>query len=102
MISPCFAYETMLRDTSEIAVAITVKSLPVNPTCVARSRPRWRAVTMSASLPIGMRNSALAMSRIQPALQQHEPFVQIERGRDAAKREPQLHHRHGDFWLNAD
>src|SRR5689334_1680936 len=93
----------MLRDTSEIAVAITVKSLPLNPTFAARSRPRCRAVTMSASLWMGTRNSVVAdMSRLQPALQQQEPFVQIECCRDAVEREAELHHRHRDVGLDAD
>src|SRR5207249_5346216 len=52
-ISPVAAYSMMLRASSEIAVAITVRSLPANPSAAARARPRCRAVTMSAEELIG-------------------------------------------------
>jgi hypothetical protein len=46
--SPSFAYSTMLRATSEIAVAMMVRLLCEKPACDARLRPCWRALTMSA------------------------------------------------------
>ena len=49
MTSPRFAYRTMLRASSEIAVATMVASPEENPSRVASVRPRWRAVTMSVS-----------------------------------------------------
>jgi hypothetical protein len=45
----------MLRATSEIAVAISVRSVPAKPTLAASSRTACRAVTMSASTRIGIR-----------------------------------------------
>src|ERR1043166_3547814 len=93
----------MLRDTSEIAVAITVRSLPAKPTSAARSRPRCRAITTSASRSIGMRmSSATIAPRLEPLLQCEQALVEIERRRDAAQRQAKLHHGERDVGLNAD
>src|SRR5207245_3307790 len=52
-ISPCFAYVTMLRASSEIAVAIRVASPGVKLNAAASERPFWRAMTMSWSDRMG-------------------------------------------------
>ena len=49
VMSPLVAKRTMLRATSEIAVAMTVASVDEKPISSATSRPRCRAVTMSES-----------------------------------------------------
>src|SRR5512135_3128754 len=52
-ISPDLAYSTMLRETSEIAAAISVASTLSKPNSSANARPCWRAVTMSLAEAIG-------------------------------------------------
>src|SRR5437867_1068196 len=44
----------MLRVSSEIAVAINVRSIGANPNAAANSRPFWRAKTTSASERTGI------------------------------------------------
>src|SRR6266853_1082321 len=53
MISPRPAYSTMLRETSEMAAAMSVASAVSKPSSKASARPFWRAVTMSSTDPIG-------------------------------------------------
>src|SRR5206468_3004286 len=53
-IRPRSAYRTMLRASSEIAVAISVRSVGRNPSAAASSRPFWRAKTMSTSERTGI------------------------------------------------
>ena len=55
--SPRSANFTMLRVTSEMAVAMSVWSVAENPTRAAISRPFWRATTTSASLDTGTRTT---------------------------------------------
>src|ERR687894_405939 len=60
--SPRPAWVTMLRATSEMAVAINVASVAEQPIWLASSRPDWRATTMSPSveMTILMRPSGMA------------------------------------------
>src|SRR5215467_13627100 len=55
--SPSFAYSTMLRTTSETAVAMTVRSLCEKPARDAKARACWRAPTTSAEDAIRTRTS---------------------------------------------
>src|SRR5437016_12795649 len=109
----------MLRVSSEIAVATSVRSVGPNPSAAASSRPFWRAKTTSASERTGIEVSpgrstsaafgrgagpsdAAARRRSRPTglpflddplplpVQQREPFFQVERGVDVLQRQPQL------------
>src|SRR5438105_3573739 len=92
----------MLRAISEIAVAITVTSTPVNPQRWARVRTHIRAVTMSASLAIAIsRSPAIDVSRPRRA-QMIQALVQVEPGGDIAQPQAELHHGEGDPRLDAD
>src|SRR5439155_22996638 len=104
--SPRLACSTMLRATSEMAVATRVRSLPENPAFSANARPCCRAIMMSASEPTGTLTSVSASLGTAPspagsAFQQHQTFFQIERGRDISQIQAQLNHRESNFRLNA-
>src|SRR5439155_1045002 len=106
-ISPRFAYSTMLRASSEIAVAIRTRLLFGKPSSEARARPRCRAVRISTSEPMGTRVSSPTrpLSTFVPLdllIQEREPLLQVERRCHPLQREPQLHHREGDLGLEAD
>src|SRR6185295_16709597 len=93
----------MLRATSEIAEAITVRSLGVRSSWDARCRPSWRAVTMSASVSIGMRISASTTAPpLRACVEVHQALFQVEGGGDGGQRQSQLHHRERHFRLDAD
>src|SRR5579862_3418762 len=93
----------MFRATSEIAVAIKVRSVPLNPMFRASSRPFWRATTMSESCRIGTRISlataAAPRCRLPQAVQ---TFLEIKRRVDSFQGEPELDHREGHVRLDAD
>src|SRR5262245_1960030 len=96
----------MLRASSEMAVAMTARSVVGNPQWDASSRPFWRAATMSASQSMGTRISSAMSAYLlagSPALavEVRQAFFQIQRGRDALEREPELDHREGHLRLNA-
>src|SRR5215216_3285301 len=94
----------MLRATSEIAVASSVWSVLVSSSLPASSRARWRAVTTSESDSIGMidwRSSATVAGLLPRALQQREPLLEVERGRDVLEAHAELDHREGHFGLDA-
>src|SRR2546425_6741791 len=92
-ISPRCAWTTMLRATSEMAVAISVCSVLPNPLAAASSRPFWRATTMSVSHSTGTRTSSgMVAAPLAPCAQELEAFLQIQRGGHALEREAELHH----------
>src|SRR5213592_243905 len=104
--SPRLACSTMLRATSEMAVATRVRSLPENPAFSANARPCCRAIMMSASEPTGTLTSVSASPGTAPSLagsafQQHQTFFEIERGRDISQIQAQLDHRESNFRLDA-
>src|SRR5215472_11205350 len=68
MISPSLAYMTILRASSEMAVAIKVRSVEENPSLEASVRPICRALTISRSEAIGMRVSAVSHVDLSPGL----------------------------------
>src|SRR5260370_38139946 len=101
----------MLRPSSEMAVAITVRSLPVKPNWPASARPCWRAVTMSASERMATRVSdgnveldSIATALALPGLpgQQGETFFEAQLGRHAFQAQPHLHNGKGNAGLDAD
>src|SRR5256712_12492214 len=111
-ISPRLAYMRMLRASSEIAAAMTVWSPLEKPAFAATLRPCWRAVTTSTSDPIPTRSSsgtaaappaaaAGPLAALHPlptlAIQEGQPFFQIERSRHALERQADPHHRQGDL-----
>src|SRR5260370_20172921 len=109
-ISPRFAYIRMLRAISEMAAATTVWSPLENPAWAASSRPRRRAVTTSTSDAMGTRTSSgmvdAALGLLQVVLrlpvQERQPLLEIERGRDTLERQPELDHRESDLGLDPD
>src|SRR5207249_7739332 len=112
-ISPVVAYSMMLRASSEMAVAITVRSLPEKPSAAARARPRCRAVTMSADELMGTTLSArgpasrrglldMAGGGGHLAVQEGQAFLQVEGGGDVLEGESELDHRERHLWLDAD
>src|SRR5438093_963616 len=100
VILPRPAYCTMLRAISEMAVARMVRSLPENPTCSASSRPRWRAVRMSCSEPMSRRLSSPIGGPPPIAIEDGQPFLQVEPRRHAVQAEAELDHREGDLGLH--
>src|SRR5215210_8309002 len=92
----------MLRATSEMAVAIKVRSVLEKPSSVDSLRPSWRAVTMSSSRAIGTRiSSANAVLLPRDAVEKCEPLLEVECGVHAFEVESQLHHRERDFGLDS-
>src|SRR5688500_10890754 len=103
--SPSFAYSTMFRATSEIAVAMIVRLLCEKPACDARLRPCWRALTMSAEFWIRTctwQSLLTAMSLLESLIQKRETLFEIEGRQHVLERQPQLHHGQRDVGLNAD
>src|SRR5260370_738793 len=102
MISPRLAYSTMLRETSEIAAAISVNSTPSKPSSAASARPFWRAVTTSLAEVIGTWPS-LDILRVpfDVPVQIGQTFLEVERCSDPFQRQTQLYHGKRDLWLDA-
>src|SRR5438445_10832056 len=97
----------MFRASSEIAVATTARSVADSPHCAASSRPFWRAVTMSTSEPTATRTStgiaaAFTPGRSSRPAEVRESLLEVQRGRHAFEREPELDHRERDLRLDAD
>src|SRR5690242_13745532 len=93
----------MLRAISEIAVAMSVSSLPEKPILWASSRPFRRASTMSPSCAITtcVASAATGCVVVSAPLQPRAAFLEVERGRNAVEREAELHDRECDFRLDA-
>src|SRR5438105_3453944 len=99
----------MLRAISEIAAAITVWSPLENPASAAKSRPRCRAVTTSTSAVMGMSNSSATVETSRSAvdselgldIEERQAFFQVEGGRHALERQPELHHRKRHLGLDS-
>src|SRR5882762_6127454 len=101
-------YTLSLHDAlpiSEMAAAITVWSPLENPASAARSRPRCRAVTTSTSAVMGMSKSSATVEASRSAIdaelgldvEERQTFFQVEGGRHALERQPELHHRERDL-----
>src|SRR5512146_1836090 len=102
-MSPRAAYSMTLRVISEIAVAMSASEPGEKPSPAARSRPCWRACTMSGSRTMGMCDSPSMVRSFSRALAEHQqPFLQVQRRRDAGQREAELHHRERHLGLDAD
>src|ERR1051325_6308510 len=104
MISPRFAYSTMLRETSEMAAVMSVMSAPSKPISVAIERPSCRAVTMSAAQVMGTCVSFAPITTVPLAvpIQIRQAFFEVQGGADAFEHQAQLHHRKGHLGLDAD
>src|SRR6185436_2990082 len=101
--SPRSACSTMLRVTSEMAVAISVRSEPLKPAVRAMPRASSRAVTMSSDRWIGMRASFLIEHlALRVLVQVGKPFLQIKGRPHAFQGQTQLDHCEGDIRLDAD
>src|SRR5215471_3352097 len=103
-ISPWSAYFEMLRATSEIAVVIIVTSVIEKSSFVARSRPAWRAATMSSafSMATTTSSSVIGVSTRSAPVEKLETLFEIEGGVDVLETHAQLHHRERDIGLDAD
>src|SRR5258706_471625 len=99
-IRPCFACSRMFRATSEIAVAMTVRSEPTKPICPARLRPSWRAVTISAAERIGTTASLGMLGGADPSVEEGQAFLQIEGGGHVLERQAELDHGERDLGLD--
>src|SRR5262245_11090385 len=98
----------MFRLSSEMAVAMHVRSLPLKPTFSARARPCCRAVTMSPSTRIGTRMSpgtagprsvAMGPALLAHSAQPGQPLLQVQRGGHALEAQAHLDHRKGHVGL---
>src|SRR4051794_1984623 len=93
----------MLRAISEIAVASSVRSVPLNPRPEASSRAFERATTTSSSRSIGTRiSAATGIALLERRMQVREALLEVERGVHVLEREPELHHRERHLRLDAD
>src|SRR6266850_2231762 len=131
VISPCLAYRTMLRASSEMAVAMMVRSAPAKPSSAPMTRPSWRAVTMSASeailieatwrpgpafsgtdpeagrvgglaLKVSATMMDLSAERLARLVQEREAFFQVECGAHALQTEAELDHGKSDLRLDSN
>src|SRR5438477_12266804 len=85
----------MLRATSEMAVAMNVRSVREKPIRSASSRPFCRATTMSLSVVIGMtRSSATAVAAPHPGplVQEREALFEVQGGVHVLQAHPELDH----------
>src|SRR5919204_894033 len=101
-ISPPPAWTTMLRATSEIAVATSVASVREKPSFAASARPSARAFTMSASASMAMRaSSPILVHSLHTAFENRNALFEVERSVEGLEVELELHHRDGDVRLDA-
>src|SRR5688500_11431437 len=98
MISPRRAYWTMLRATSEIAVAISVWSVLEKPRLSARRRPAWRATTRSVSPSTRIRSGTCAL--VEPRVEERQSLLEVQGGVDVLQAQSELHHRERDVGLD--
>src|SRR3989442_6276604 len=111
-IAPLFAYSMMFRASSEIAVAITVRSLPVKPICDASSRPRCRASTMSVEEAMatteaprvvaswGQISRAMQGPRLWIPPQEGQALFEVQGRGHVPQGQPELDHGEGHFGLD--
>src|SRR6266446_2933682 len=104
--SPFCAYMTILRASSEIAVAIKVASVAAKPMVAAMVLPCCRARTMSTSERMPTRISC-GTDRLlgiagRTLMQVRESFLQIERGSHPFHGQAKLHHGKCDLRLYAN
>src|SRR5688572_2624045 len=102
-ISPSRAYSTMLRESSEMAVAIEIWSVEEKPIFAAIARPRWRAVTMSLSCEMRtVTSSCMRAAGFAHVVQDGDGLLQVEGRPHVREREPELNHGERHFGLDAD
>src|SRR5918992_168352 len=93
----------MLRATSEIAVARSVRSVLEKPRSAPIVRASWRAVTTSASVRIATRTSSTGvLLPVELLLQEREALLEVERGLHVLEVHPELDHRERDLGLDPD
>src|SRR3954447_3135668 len=102
-ISPRPTCTTMLRATSEIAVAISVGSGRGKPSRSAMARPSARAVTRSASVVMATRtSSSIHYVPLSQAIEERDRLVEVERHAQRLQVETELHHCDRHIGLDAD
>src|SRR5919107_1672698 len=94
----------MLRATSEMAVARSVRSVLDKPSSEPIARASCRAVTTSASVRIATRTSSATDVRlpVELAPEEREALLEVERRVYVLEVHPQLHHRERDLGLDPD
>src|SRR5712691_3444000 len=96
----------IFRASSEIAVAMNVRSLGAKASCAASSRPLLRAATISASELMGTRNSSATSASVANPLhlliQVREALLQVQTGGDVLQHQAELNHRERDLRLDPD
>src|SRR5919108_5780141 len=93
----------MLRVTSEIAVAISVASIRLNPSSSASARAWARTATRSSSDAISICTSAaIATASLRQAVQQLQALLEVESRSNRLEIEPEAHHRHRPVGLDPD
>src|SRR5258708_6151761 len=93
----------MLRATSEMAVAMRVRSVRENPSWAARSLPIWRAATMSVSADTVMRtSSATALAALEHPVEVRQPLLEVKGGVDLFHAHAELNHGEGHLGLDPD
>src|SRR5829696_2347501 len=100
-ISPCPTCTTMFRAISEIAVAINVASVRLNPSWSASARAWARAETRSSSAPTRT-SSGIRWPSLDEAVEGPDSVVQIECGPQRLEVEAELDHRDRHVGLDAD
>src|SRR5829696_9847325 len=92
----------MLRATSEIAVASSVRSVLENPSPAPIARASWRAVTTSASVRIATRTSSATgvLLPVHLPAQEREPLLEIQSRVHVLEVHPELDHREGHLGLD--
>src|ERR671931_948417 len=92
----------MLRATSEMAVASSVRSVLENPSPAPIVRASWRAVTTSASVRIATRTSSATgvLLPIEYPLEERQPLFEVQRRVDILEVHPELDHRERDLGLD--
>src|SRR5829696_3195218 len=91
----------MLRATSEIAVASSVRSVLEKPRPAPIARASWRAVTTSASVRIATRTSSTGvLLPVELPLQEREALLEVERRMHVLEVHAELDHRERDLGLD--
>src|SRR3954470_18878865 len=94
--SPRPAYAVMLRATSEMAVASSVRSVDVKPRSPPIERALCRAATTSASVVIATRKASLTVvGLLRDRLEEGQALLEVQRRVHVLELHAELHHREG-------
>src|SRR5260221_8964891 len=109
LTSPLPAYRSMLRASSEMAVAIKCWSVGLKPIAAASDRPAWRALTMSASVLMttattfsGRSPGKGSAAKTAPRVEQVQPGIEVQCGCHTVQLEAEPRHCEGDLGADPD